>query len=493
MSGIPVALTIAGSDSCAGAGVQADIKTMQGFSVYCASALTAVTVQNTQRVFDISLLPSDFVRAQINALLSDMIPSAVKIGMVGSAEVAETIAQILDGSSFPIIYDPVMVATSGDVLMEQDALNTVRLRLVPVANLVTPNWSEAHVLAGMNGDAPTELEGEELDHYVEWLAGTILSRGARAVLIKAGHLNSEYAQDFFSDGKSKHWITSLRQETKHNHGTGCTLSSAIAAALARGVSIVDAIVMAKAYVNQGLRLAPVIGSGNGPLAHLGLRFEQQDLPWLTQTALEGRLRPQFVRDEALGFYPVVPTASWVERVAAAGARTVQLRIKDKPESFIEEEIVSAIKVARSNNCNLYINDFWQLAVKHQAFGVHLGQEDLITADLHAIASAGLKLGISTHCYAEVARALSAQPSYIAIGPIFPTTTKEMKFEPQGLEGLANWTAMLNYPLVAIGGITLDIAERVLDSGASGIAVVRDIIDSQDPSERVARWEKLFTH
>ncbi|MFN8551978.1 MAG: bifunctional hydroxymethylpyrimidine kinase/phosphomethylpyrimidine kinase [Candidatus Obscuribacterales bacterium] len=493
MSSVPIAWTIAGSDSCAGAGIQADIKTMQSFSVYCASVVTSVTAQNTQKVMEVSHLSAALVGAQLNALQSDMIPSAVKIGMVGSAEVAEKLVQLLGGANFPIVYDPVMVATSGDVLLDDDALDIVLNRLVPLADLVTPNWAEAHVLAGLSHSVPCDLEGEELDQYIESLARAILSRGARSVLVKGGHLTGEYVQDFWTDGRAKAWLSSPRQVVKNTHGTGCTLSSALAASLANGLDILDAVVMAKAYVNQALRLAPAIGCGKGPLAHLGLMFREQDLPWLTLSAGEGRKRPDFARDSSLGFYPIVPDSAWVEKVAAAGAKTVQLRIKNQSESFVEQEIARAIEIARRYCCNLYINDFWQLALKYQAYGVHLGQEDLEDADVNAIAASGLKLGVSTHCYQEVARALSVRPSYIAIGPVFPTTTKEMKFAPQGLSGLSKWATMLNYPLVAIGGITLGVAASALDSGANGIAVVRDILDNADPSLRVVQWMQSFSN
>jgi hydroxymethylpyrimidine kinase/phosphomethylpyrimidine kinase/thiamine-phosphate diphosphorylase len=194
--------------------------------------------------------------------------------------------------------------------------------------------------------------------------------------------------------------------------------------LAQGYEIADALVIAKAYVNQGLRLAPQLGAGHGPLAHVGWPETERDLPWLTHTAEEGIRRPQFpdCGDSPLGFYPIVPNTEWLERILPLGVATVQLRIKNKQGAALEREIADAIACARRYGARLFVNDYWQLALKHGAYGVHLGQEDLETADIAALAQAGIRLGVSTHCYAEVAHALALRPSYIAIGPVFHTTT-----------------------------------------------------------------------
>jgi len=491
MNHAPVAWTIAGSDSSAGAGIQADIKTMQGLAVYCASVITSVTAQNSQRVFDVNHLSADFVRAQIFALQNEMAPASAKIGMLGAASIVEAVVEALNSSRFPIVYDPVMVATSGDALIDANAVELIRSNLVPAVSLVTPNWAEAHVLAQREIIDPKVLDENCLDEYIEHLAADIVSHGARAVLLKGGHLQGPFAQDFWTDGVNRAWLISNRQSVKAAHGTGCTLSSAIAAGLAKGLELLDAIVQAKAYVNQSLRLAPNIGFDNGPLAHCVAQFEERDLPWLTHSAMAGRVRPQFERDYSIGFYPVVPDSNWVARVASAGAKTVQLRVKERPIAEVENEVIAAVEIARRFGCNLYVNDFWQLAIKHNAYGVHLGQEDILDADLNAVFEAGLRLGVSTHCYSEIARALAAQPSYIAIGPIFPTTTKVMKFEAQGIAGLSQWSSMLSYPLVAIGGITLESAETALQAGAAGVAVVRDVVGSQDPVHRVEQWMRFF--
>ncbi|MCO7256196.1 thiamine phosphate synthase [Dickeya oryzae] len=186
-------------------------------------------------------------------------------------------------------------------------------------------------------------------------------------------------------------------------------------------------------------------------------------------------------DARLGLYPVVDSVVWIERLLDAGVRTIQLRIKDQPAEQAEPEIIRAIALGRQYQARLFINDYWQLAVRHQAYGVHLGQEDLDTADLAAIHAAGLRLGVSTHDDAELARAVALSPSYIALGHIFPTQTKAMPSAPQGLVELARHIRALNgrFPTVAIGGISIDRVPAVLETGVGSIAVVSAITQAAD--------------
>ncbi|SLM61419.1 MULTISPECIES: thiamine phosphate synthase [Dickeya] len=186
-------------------------------------------------------------------------------------------------------------------------------------------------------------------------------------------------------------------------------------------------------------------------------------------------------DARLGLYPVVDSVAWIERLLDAGVRTLQLRIKDQPAEQAEPDIIRAIALGRRYQARLFINDYWQLAVRHQAYGVHLGQEDLDTADLEAIHAAGLRLGVSTHDDTELARAIAIQPSYIALGHIFPTQTKAMPSAPQGLAALARQVQQLagRIPCVAIGGISLARVPEVLASGVGSIAVVSAITQAAD--------------
>ncbi|EPT7109081.1 MULTISPECIES: thiamine phosphate synthase [Klebsiella] len=189
----------------------------------------------------------------------------------------------------------------------------------------------------------------------------------------------------------------------------------------------------------------------------------------------------------LGLYPVVDSVAWIERLLVAGVRTLQLRIKDKRDSEVEEHVVAAIALGRKYHARLFINDYWRLAIKHQAYGVHLGQEDLETTDLSAIRNAGLRLGVSTHDDMEIDIALAARPSYIALGHVFPTQTKQMPSAPQGLDQLAQHIQRLGvYPTVAIGGISLERAPAVLATGVGSVAVVSAITQAADWRQATAR-------
>ena len=182
----------------------------------------------------------------------------------------------------------------------------------------------------------------------------------------------------------------------------------------------------------------------------------------------------------LGLYPVVDSVQWIERLLDAGVRTLQPRIKDRRDEEVEADVVAAIALGRRYNARLFINDYWRLAIKHQAYGVHLGQEDLQATDLNAIRAAGLRLGVSTHDDMEIDVALAARPSYIALGHVFPTQTKQMPSAPQGLEQLARHVERLaDYPTVAIGGISLARAPAVIATGVGSIAVVSAITQAVD--------------
>lgn len=188
------------------------------------------------------------------------------------------------------------------------------------------------------------------------------------------------------------------------------------------------------------------------------------------------------------FYPIVPDASWVERLVPLGVRTVQLRVKDAPSTDVARQIRVSLDVARRHGCQLIVNDYWREAIDAGADYIHLGQEDLAAADLTAIRAAGLRLGISTHSEAELDVALAARPDYVALGPVYETKLKAMAWAPQGLARVGEWKRRLGtLPLVAIGGITLERADDVITAGADSVAVVTDFVTSQSPEHRVEMW------
>ena len=257
-----IAFTIAGSDSSGGAGIQADLKTFAALGVYGASAITALTAQNTLGVDAVLAVPPDFVRAQMLAVAHDLQIGAIKIGMLATSGVIEAVAEgLADFPGVPVVLDPVMVAASGDALLDEEAAATLRARLLPLATLITPNLPEAAVLLGAS-EAHNEQEMEE--------QGTeLLAIGARAVLIKGGHLRSEQAVDLLVTAEGVDRFAAPRIETRNTHGTGCTLSSAIAAELAKGASLRKAVATAKTYLTEALKQADAlrIGKGRGPVHH----------------------------------------------------------------------------------------------------------------------------------------------------------------------------------------------------------------------------------
>lgn len=256
--GMPVALTIAGSDSSGGAGIQADIKTMLACGVFAMSAITSLTAQNTTGVFAVHNVPSDFVRAQIDAAVTDIPPQAVKIGMVSNAEIARAIAQSLREHKLEnVVLDPVMVATSGARLLDEDAVGVLTQELIPLARVITPNIPEAQVLSGMSITSREDMRAA---------AQRISQQYGCAVLCKGGH-SLEDANDVLVEGEQVTWFEGERISNLNTHGTGCTLSSAIASYLARGASLTQAIERAKAYLSRALASQLDLGHGSGPLDH----------------------------------------------------------------------------------------------------------------------------------------------------------------------------------------------------------------------------------
>ncbi len=255
----PVALTVAGSDSGGGAGIQADLKTFHQWGVYGTSALTAVTAQNTLGVQAVHPVPPATVTAQIESVAGDIPPGAVKSGMLANTDIVRAVAASLRRHDLgAYVLDPVMVATSGDVLLAPGAVASIREQLLPLAAVVTPNWPEAVILTGVE---------ERNVRGMEMAARDIVRRGAGAALIKGGHVEGDEVVDLFWDGRSRRVLRGPRIDTRHTHGTGCTLSAAIAAGLAWGAPLETAVVEAVAWVRAAIAGAPGLGAGRGPLDH----------------------------------------------------------------------------------------------------------------------------------------------------------------------------------------------------------------------------------
>jgi hydroxymethylpyrimidine/phosphomethylpyrimidine kinase len=254
---ITVALTIAGSDPSGGAGIQADLKTFHQLGVYGEAVITLITVQNTVRVSRVEVLPVELVMEQIAAVVEDIPPHAAKTGALGSAAMVRAVARAAERFAFPLVVDPVMVSKHGAPLLPEDAVRTLRDELVPRAALLTPNIPEAAALSGLAIAGVPEMRRA---------AERICAMGARAVLIKGGHLQGD-AVDGLWDGAVWREFPAPRVDTVHTHATGCTYSAAIAAGLAKGANLVDAVAAGKRFVDAAIRTAPGLGRGQGPVNH----------------------------------------------------------------------------------------------------------------------------------------------------------------------------------------------------------------------------------
>ena len=475
----PLVWSIAGSDSGGGAGLQADLKAFEAFDVHGCTAVATVTAQSSTAVERIEAVSPSMLEAQLAALAGDMPPAAIKTGLLGSADNVRVVAQWVDRlraaqPDLALVVDPVLRATTGASFASDEVLRAYRQELLPRATLITPNGREAEALLGRRMDAAQA-------------ARALVEAGAGAAVVTGGDEAGTTARDFAHTPQATGWLELPRIDTPHHHGTGCVFASSAAAALALGFVEADALVVAKMSTAAALRQGYAAGRGAGPVRPAaGFASALENLPCWSSTAAAQPFAP-LTRPHHLGLYAIVDNADWLERVLAAGARTVQLRIKDVGHPRLADEIRRGVQAARAAEAQLFINDHWALAIEHGAYGVHLGQEDLATADLDALRAAGVRLGISTHSYWEVCRAWALKPSYIACGPIHATQLKRMPWTPQGDDNLAYWCALLQpaTPVVAIGGMDEQRTQEAARCGAAGVAVVSAITGAAQPEAAIA--------
>ncbi len=517
-----IAWSIAASDSSSGAGIQADLAVFAKFKVHGCSVISKITAQNTEGVSHSYTLPAAIFQQQLLALANDLTADAIKISVIGSIEQLNLLCEFLEHYSGAVIYDPVFSASTQFTLTDINLLDAICANLLPKVTLLTPNLAEAELLS--------KLAIHNKQDMVQ-AGGALLDFGARNILIKGGHTPEEQdfqiwsetvrsetvrssrtdwsglqlASDLFINRQESFWLVSQRQvlaQKKNIHGTGCHLSSAICANLALGHTLIDALIIGKRYINSAIAACyqPTQESGQYYLSQFKLPFKSADLPLIVMDYKQIQntcAALPFLSCGSLGLYPVLPSSAWVERIIAcisAGVvpvlapqladipLTMQLRIKDNAAVNLEQEIQTSIRIAKHAGIKLFINDHWELAIKYQAYGVHLGQEDLATADLTAIKQSGLRLGISSHIHYELAVEASYKPSYIALGPIYPTTSKIMPWEAQGLERIREWQDMLDCPLVVIGGIGLDNIDAVIAAGAKHIALISALTQADNPQQ-----------
>ncbi|WP_404398868.1 thiamine phosphate synthase [Idiomarina loihiensis] len=484
---VPVVWTVAGSDSGGGAGIQADLHTFRSLNVHGCSVITTVTAQNSVETNGLFPLAADAIRQQLECLQQDMAPAAIKIGLLSNVQQLRAVADFLkqwpDTLPQPfVVWDPVIVSTQQDQLSELKPEHCEEL--FPLVDIITPNLEELSWLSGLsvNDESSMCRAAKQLFH-----AGLTQSLITGTDFRNAGKISDHY----LTPEEHTQYIQQ-KLKTKHSHGTGCTLSSAIAAVLAHDYPFEDAITVANAYVHQGLLQAKGIGRGPGPVAHTHWPQKIEYFPKIETPELPD-IYGEFPRlNQHPGLYPVVDSYEWIENLLKLGIKTLQLRIKDVDDPQLETAIKRSIQLAKQYSAQLFINDHWQLAIEHNAYGVHLGQDDLTEANLHAIQQAGLRLGISTHSYTELLIANAYKPSYIALGHIFPTQTKAMPSKPQGLQRLHRYAALLaptKLPTVAIGGISLERVAAVKATGVNGIAVVSAITAASDVEQAVRRLQR----
>ncbi len=483
-----VTWTIAGSDSGGGAGIQADLRVFHALGLHGCSAITALTAQNSRGVEHTEVPEATVLTAQLEALCSDLPPAAVKIGLSGNADTIRAIARVLDRlPDIPVVIDPVLRPTRGRRFLDDPAVAAWVDHLLPRADLITPNLPEAEALAGRTASGLEDLPD---------LAGALRARGAKAVLLKGGHAEDHAGlprmHDYVATPHAAGWISTPRVDTPHTHGTGCVLSAGITAFLAQGYPLPDAVVLGRALLYQGLSAAYPTGRGAGTLGIAGWPEQPHALPWWTSSPVTEP--PDAFAEEAprsIGLYPIVDRAAWLERLPAMGVTTIQLRAKDLQGEALEAEVERAARLARAARVRLYINDAWDLALKYGAYGVHLGQDDMATADRDALLKAGVRLGLSTHGPAEMARAAAWRPSYIALGTVYTSPSKTFEHIPLGPERFRRLRPLCPVPCVAIGGITVENAPPLLAAGADGVAVISEVTKAPRLPERLRAWRALL--
>jgi hydroxymethylpyrimidine kinase/phosphomethylpyrimidine kinase/thiamine-phosphate diphosphorylase len=481
----PPVLVIAASDSGGGAGITADCITIHDCGAWALPALTAATAQSLSRVAAVETVGSDVFDASLKLAASDWpAPKAVKVGFISSDEVLQIALAALEGplAGAAVVWDPVLTATSGR--MQSAALKAFLPRILKASSVFTPNLDEALELAGWDV-ARYDIEGPQA------LGQEFLAMGAKAVIIKGGHdLNAPRAVDTFVSADLCFSMELPKLKGRGAHGGGCALSSALAAFLAQGYAPQDAAVLAKGYVYEGICKPDVEAEGGRPpVGHHGMPMKLQYMPSVFETGFPRFAGPFRRCPLRLGAYPVVDSPEWVARCVRAGARTVQLRIKKGPQDLILEKIREAAAICREAHARLFVDDWYELAIEAGAYGVHLGMEDLRTADLELIRRAGLRLGVSTHGTYELVKAIQLNPSYIALGHVFPTNTKSMPSDPQGVVKLQRQVAAIgnSVPLTCIGGINESNAGAVIGTGIRSVALVTAITKSPDPDGALKRW------
>ena len=499
----PKLWTITATDSSGGAGAFADMKVAQRLGCECQAVVIAVTAQNSQGVIAAQPLALSLVKTQWQALAADGWPAVIRLGWLpAEPELLSWLVQELTGFQGTVIWDPVLAASEGNALTQTwqtEAIHTYFLQLLGRADLITPNVNEARILSGLAANSNVSDCAAKL---VEMGAKHVLITGLDTFAHRVINTDKEQVADYFlysnktQLGKSQLPGASLLTEFYLSkprlnispHGTGCHLAASLACLLAKEVNLYDALTQAVCGTLVAIKHSSNVLKGESNVwASDFIQATLQDWPQVLTCAQQVDVQSikSFKRlQRPLGIYGLVDNLAHLERLIQLGIDTLQWRVK-QPDEHYQSDTQYAIKLCKEANIPLFINDDWRLAIELNAYGVHLGQEDLANANLNAIQRAGLHLGVSTHSDWEVARARAIQPSYIALGPIFKPLSKELKYEPLGLERLANYVARFpDISFTCIGGITQHNATQVWRTGVQSIAVVTDLTNDSGLEQRL---------
>lgn len=477
----PTALTIAGSDSGGGAGMQADIKTMQFFSAFSTSIVVGLTAQNTLGVQGAYPTDPAIITAQFESVMADFDIRAAKTGALFDAiRVSEVAKNVERFQIKQLVVDPVMVAKGGAPLLDEAGVLAIKSELLPKALLVTPNIPEAELLSGQT--IQNEADMAEAARRIQDL-------GVPNVLVKGGHLEGNIVLNYALLGDESFVLKGEKVNTIRKHGTGDTLSAAITAMLAKGISLKDAILIGNDYMNRIVKHPLFIGKGHGPLNQALWSNPNQKMTSLSAQNFSCQL--------VVGLDNVAVNRQrlfdLVEKACQAGVTVVQYREKgnERPDFLEQLNLAKTLrKICQENDSLFFIDDNVDLAVASEADGVHVGQDDVsVQSIVERAPELLIGLSISTMAELKASQDELAQVAYIGVGPVFKTSTKKDAKAPIGLDGLEEIKKATTIPVVAIGGITEERAKEVYEAGADGIAVISAITKSTNISETVRKLGK----
>jgi hydroxymethylpyrimidine kinase / phosphomethylpyrimidine kinase / thiamine-phosphate diphosphorylase len=501
----PIIWSIAGTDSGGGAGLAADQRAADALGVHCCTVVAGITAQSTTEVTHIEATPPDVLEAQLATLAADMPPRVIKTGLLGSPENVRVLARFIDrlreDGQLALVVDPVLRASTGAALANATLRAAYRDLLLPRATVITPNQSEAVALLGEG--CPSDIPAQ---------SQALRALGCEAVVITGGDAaaisrHDSLAMDWLDTPQAQGWLSLPREDTPHNHGTGCTFAAALASALALGWVLADAAVLAKMAATHALRHARAVGRGVGPvIARAGFATERSLLPQLSL----GTQPPTGWASRAVtqqpGVYAIVDSAERALAVLNTQPSVDTLQLRMKQPAGVDDAAWAAQLMHDIQKCQLaadvagvllVVNDHWRVALAAGARALHLGQEDLLALkaeelqELQASREDGVQLGISSHSLWELCRAAALAPDLIACGPVWATTTKDMPWLPQGLDNLAWWAYVAPAPVVGIGGIlNPDQMRAVAATGAAGGCVVRGL--GEAPATTLPAWLEAWT-